>query len=203
MSDYIDLADKSNEAEFRLKYDKSKPLKDQLIFKKDRFYLLNVSKTYVDNNYIGVTFFYFTDEKKVHKHFIDKFRYSEEVVEQKEKFLSDSKFKKFLRERKKIDVNKIDTYTVPFKLIVGNEIVTGEKVYANNTYAFSNFYFSNNVVCKGVYGYGYKKKFHKQNKLLEPTDNDLFRYAEQMKYTALQNVYTYVKTEYSQIDIII
>ena len=43
----------------------------------------------------------------------------------------------------------------------------------------------------------------KQNKLLEPTDNDLFRYAEQMKYTALQNVYTYVKTEYSKIDIII
>ena len=37
MSDYIDLADKSNEAEFRLKYDKSKPLKDQLIFKKIDF----------------------------------------------------------------------------------------------------------------------------------------------------------------------
>ena len=203
INNYLDLANKSNKAEFKIKYDKSKTLNDQIIYKENNFYLLNVSKTFVNNTYIGVTLFYFTDEKIVHKHFIDKFRYSEEVVEQKEKFLSDSKFKKFLRERKKIDVNKIDTYTVPFKLIVGNEIVTGEKVYANNTYAFSNFYFSNNVVCKGVYGYGYKKKFHKQNKLLEPTDNDLFRYAEQMKYTALQNVYTYVKTEYSKIDIII
>ena len=203
MSDYIDLADKSNEAEFRLKYDKSKHLKDQLIFKKDRFYLLNVSKTYVDNNYIGVTFFYFTDEKKVHKHFIDKFRYSEELVGNKSKFLSYIKFKKFIKDRKKVNFNSINTYTVPFNLTVGDEIITGEKVYANNTYAFSNFYFSNNVVCKGVYGYGYKKKFHKQDKLLEPTDDDLKKYAEEMKYTALQNVYTYVKTEYSQIDIII
>jgi len=203
MSDYIDLADKSNEAEFRLKYDKSKSLKDQLVYKKGDFYLINVSKTFVNNNYIGVTLFYLANEKKIHKHFLDKLRYPEEVVEQKDKFLSNYTFKKFVDDKNKIKNNKIDTYIVPFNLIVGDEVVTGEKVYANNTYAFSNFYFSNNVVCKGVYGYGYKKKFHKQNKLLEPTEDDLKKYAEEMKYTALQNVYTYVKTEYSQIDIII
>ena len=200
---YLDLANKSNKAEFKIKYDKSKTLNDQIIYKENNFYLLNVSKTFVNNTYIGVTLFYFTDEKIVHKHFIDKSRYSEELVGNKSKFLSYIKFKKFIKDRKKVNFNSINTYTVPFNLTVGDEIITGDKVYANNTYAFSNFYFSNNVVCKGVYGYGYKKKFHKQNKLLEPTDDDLKKYAEEMKYTALQNVYTYVKTEYSQIDIII
>ena len=203
MNDYIDLANKSNKADFKLKYDKSKHLKDQVIFKIDDFYLINVSKTYVNNNYIGVTLFYFTDEKKVHKHFIDVLFYPEEVVGNKNKFLTSIRFKKFIEDRKKVNFNNINTYTVPFSLLVGDETVKGEKVYANNTYAFSNFYFSNNVVCKGVYGYGYKKKFHKQDKLLEPTHDDLKKYAEEMKYTALQNVYTYVKTEYSQIDIVI
>ena len=203
MVNYLDLANKSNKAEFKIKYDKSKTLKDQLIYKDNNFYLLNVSKTFVNNSYIGVTFFYCVDEKKVHKHFIDTLFFPEELVGNKSKFLSNIRFKKFIEDRKKVNFNSISTYTVPFKLTVGDEIVKGEKVYANNTYAFSNFYFSNNVVCKGVYGYGYKKKFHKQDKLLEPTDDDLKKYAEEMKYTALQNVYTYVKTEYSQIDIII
>jgi hypothetical protein len=164
--------------------------------------LLNVSKTYTNNNYIGVTFFYLTDEKKVHKQFLDKLRYPEEIVNSKHKFLSNRRFKKFVDEKNTTIGDKVDTYTIPFKLTLDDEVITGEKVYANNTYAFSNFYFANNIICKGVYGYGYKKKFHKGNKILEPTQIDLINYANEMKNTSLQNVYTYVKTEYSTIEII-
>ena len=97
MVNYLDLANKSNKAEFKIKYDKSKTLNDQIIYKENNFYLLNVSKTFVNNTYIGVTLFYFTDEKIVHKHFIDKSRYSEELLGNKSKFLSYIKFKKFIK----------------------------------------------------------------------------------------------------------
>lgn len=202
MDSYNELINKTNSSEFKIKFDKTKPLTNQLILRDQNFYLLNVSKTFINNSYIGVTFFYLRDEKKVHKQFLDKLRYPEELVNSKQKFLSNRRFKKFVAEKNTAFEDKVDTYTIPFKLTLDDEVITGEKVYANNTYAFSNFYFSNNIVCKGVYGYGYKKKFHKQNKLVEPTDNDLIKYAEDMKYTALQNVYTYVKTEYSTIEII-
>lgn len=202
MDSYNELINKTNSSEFKIKFDKTKPLTNQLILHDGNFYLLNVSKTFINNSYIGVTFFYLTDEKKVHKQFLDKLRYPEELVNSKQKFLSNRRFKKFVEEKNTAIEDKVDTYTIPFKLDLGGEVIAGEKVYANNTYAFSNFYFSNNIICKGVYGYGHKKKFHKQNKLLEPTDNDLIKYAKEMKYTALQNVYTYVKTEYSTIEII-
>ena len=110
INNYLDLANKSNKAEFKIKYDKSKTLNDQIIYKENNFYLLNVSKTFVNNTYIGVTLFYFTDEKIVHKHFIDKSRYSEELVGNKSKFLSYIKFKKFIKDRKKVNFNSINTY---------------------------------------------------------------------------------------------
>ena len=42
INNYLDLANKSNKAEFKIKYDKSKTLNDQIIYKENNFYLLNI-----------------------------------------------------------------------------------------------------------------------------------------------------------------
>ena len=195
--------DKTNESEFKVSFDRSKNLKDQIIYAEDNFYLLNVSKTYVNNNYIGVTLFYIKNSKKIQKAFRDVNWFSEDLVDDKENFLLNKRFKKLIKDKYEDKKNSVYTYSVPFSLTLDNEVINGEKVYTDNVYAFSNFYFANNIICRGVYGYGFKKYFFNNNKILEPTQDDLISYAKEMKYTALQNVYTYVKTEYSKIEIII
>jgi hypothetical protein len=194
--------DKTNESDFKVSFDRSKNLKDQLIYAEDNFYLLNVSKTYVNNNYIGVTFFYIKNSKNIQKTFRDVARFPEDLVNNREKLLINKRFKKLVKDKYEDIKNTVHSYSVPFTLTLDEEIIKGEKVYTDNVYAFSNLYFDNNIICRGVYGFGFKKKFYKQNKILEPTENDLIKYAKEMKYTALQNVYTYVKTEYSKIEII-
>ena len=77
----------TNQADFKVKFDHSKRLKDQVIFAENNFYLLNVSKTYVNNNYIGVTLFYVKDTARVQKSFRDIKIFPEELVDDKDKFL--------------------------------------------------------------------------------------------------------------------
>lgn len=202
MASLSSFFDKTNESDFKVNFDHSKNLKDQVIYAKDNFYLLNVSKTYVNNNYIGVTIFYVKNNKKIQKAFRDVSRFSEDLVDDKKRFLSSKRFKKLVEDKYEDKKNTVYTYSVPFSLTLDDEIINGEKIYTDNVYAFSNFYFSD-VVCRGVYGYGFKKYFINNNRILEPTQDDLINYAKEMKYTALQNVYTYVKTEYSNIEIII
>ena len=64
MDSYNELINKTNSSEFKIKFDKTKPLTNQLILRDENFYLLNVSKTFINNSYIGVTLFYLIEDLK-------------------------------------------------------------------------------------------------------------------------------------------
>lgn len=186
--------------QFKLDYCENHSIKSQILFTYGNINLLNASKTYVDDKYLGVTLLFM-----VNKNFLKVFRdvntgYSEHLVDNLSKLIN---FKHFLHTCEKYNnafLNNQKVTTEHFSFIhLGNDVQC-EKIFIDNEYCFSNFY-TRNIVSRGAYsGKGFTTGSSFDTLKYSSEDNNLIAdYYRQKSYVSLSNTYSYISTEYSTI----
>ena len=184
----------------KLKYQKNHSIKSQILFTYGHVNLLNVSKTYVDHNYLGISLLFM-----INKDFLKVFRdvntgYSEEVVDNLNQLI---KFQHFLHTCNKYNeafVNNQKITTESFSFNHHGDNVRCEKIFIDDQYCFSNFY-TRNIISRGAYsGKGFTTGSSFDTVKYSSSNNDLIAdYYKQKSYISLSNTYSYINTEYSTI----
>ena len=184
----------------KLEYSKNHSIKSQILFTLKNVNLLSVSKTYVNNIYLGVNLLFL-----IKKDFLRVFRdvntgYSEELVNNLNELIS---FPHFLNTCNKYDnayQNNQKITTESFSFNYQSDIVRCEKIFIDNEYCFSNFY-TRNVISRGAYsGKGFTTGSSFDTVKYSSKDNNLIAdYYKQKSSVNLSNTYSYVNTEYSTI----
>ena len=136
--------------DIKIEYDKSKKIKDQILFQQGHVKLLNVSKSYCDNEYQGVWFLFL-----VNKDFLKLFKsvdsgFSESVVGDLKTLTSHKVFNIVIDSINDSIEYKKQVKTKSFEFNFNNQQVKCVKVYADDNYLFTNFH-TNNVVQRGAY----------------------------------------------------
>ena len=186
--------------QFKLNYSENRSVKSQILFTFGYINLLNVSKTFVDNKYLGVTLLFM-----VNKNFLKVFRdvnmgYSEHLADNLNELIN---FKHFLHTCKTYNnayLNNQKITTEHFSFIYSGDEVRCEKIFIDNEYCFSNFY-TRNIVSRGAYsGKGFTIGSSFDTMKYSSEDNNLIAdYYKQKSYVSLSNTYSYINTEYSTI----
>ncbi len=184
----------------KIEYDKSKKIKDQILFQQGHVKLLNVSKSYCDGEYQGVWFLFLvdTDFLKIFKSVDSGF--PESLVDDFNSLISHIVFNIIVKGiNESIDYKKSVT-TQSFDFLNNNQKVNCVKVYANNNYIFTNFY-TNDVVQRGAYSeYPILKSFKTGDFQCKGEDhNCITNYYKSKSVPNLANTVTFTSTNYSSI----
>lgn len=182
-----------------IEYDRSKKIKDQILYEEGHVKLLNVSKSYCDGDYQGVWFLFLVDTDFI-KNFKPKDRgFTESVVDN---------FDSLISLLKKLTIFKDINESINFTKTVGTEtfdfvhsgkIVNCEKVYINEKYAFSNY------SCEGIVQRGAYSKFpifsstNSGNDYYLDDDKTIIDYYKNKSAPSLANTVTLTSTNYSTI----
>ena len=198
------LYDKWSETEkvthTKLNYSKELPLIKQILLEHKNVRLLNVSKTYCNNLYIGVSFLF-----SVNKDLLKIFKpidlgYTEKLVDDLSKLAS---YPHFIHTMNKIHLALINTQEISVKTFTfnfNNLNITCEKVYIDDVYGFSNFR-TGRLISRGAYsGKTFSKGSSYDNMLCSGDDDEeIINYYKKRSSVGLSNNYTYISTEYSNI----
>ena len=183
----------------RLEYDKSKKIKDQILYQHGNVKLINVSKSYCDGNYQGVWFLFLVDTDFL-RHFkpID-MGFEEHVVDDLNTLVATKCFRTIVT-----DINESINYgrstTVKsFKFVYKDKKVKCDKIYVDGNYVFTNYH-TNNVVQRGAYS-----KFpifitaKKGNFQCDDDVECIINYYKNKSALSLANTVTFNSTSYSTI----
>ena len=198
------LYDKWSETEkithTKLNYSNKLPLKEQVLFEHKNVKLLNVSKTYCNNLYIGVNFLF-----SVKKDLLKIFKptdtgYTESLVDNLSELI---KYPHFIHTMNKIYLALVNTQEISVKTFTfsfNNLNITCEKVYIDDVYSFSNFR-TGRLISRGAYsGKTFSGGSSYDNMLCSGDDNkEIVNYYKKRSSIGLSNIYTYVSTKYSNI----
>ena len=186
--------------QIKLDYHKNHSIKSQILYTYGYVNLLNISKTYVDTNYLGITLLFM-----INRDFLKVFRdvntgYSEELVDDFSQLI---KFPHFLHTCEKYNnafLNNQKVTTESFSFVFSGDRILCEKIFIDNEYCFSNFY-TRNIVSRGAYsGKGFTIGSSFDTMKYSSEDNNLIAdYYKQKSYVSLSNTYSYINTEYSTI----
>lgn len=183
----------------KIEYDKTKKIKDQILFQQGHVRLLNVSKSYCDGDYQGVWFLFLVDTDFL-RHFkpID-MGFGEEVVENLDALIKTKCFIRIVTDiNESINYNK-DTSIESFNFTFENQEVKCDKVYVNGDYVFTNFH-TNNVVQRGAYSkFPIFSAFKRGNFQCDDDNNSLIKYYIDKSAPNLANTITLTSTGYSTI----
>jgi len=182
---------------------KSLPFSDQVIFKEDNNYLLNVRKIYTDNTYYGVCFTTFDSTLGIQHHFKCKDRPIGDlsVVEDKNKFLSKYALKDEIGENNilsKSVTQKEIFFGLPYRVFYFYDNFDGK-------YFYTQYLLEDGRILRGLYGA--KNEKHLLDLLLTfngfatlgpPTKKEVIAFYED-KMTSYANNQVSVSTDYSEI----
>lgn len=193
--------------DYHYKYDKSKRLVEQAIYKFNDTFLLNVRKVYTNNVYFGVEFTCFDKLNGLTHRFRCKDRkhpnYSEDVVNNKKMFLSSFKA------TKESNIHHYYAYTTGLKEVKQDYSVNGYDIYY--LYKDDNYHHAHikclntGIVQRGIYKANNDEEFKDRMQTFgyaittsEPSENDLKHLISQANSTKANYVFT-VSTAYSNI----
>lgn len=184
----------------RLEYDRSKKIKDQILYQYKDVKLLNVSKSYCDGNYQGVWFLFLvdTDFLKTFEKVDDGFY--ESLADNLQAVISTKYFKGTVNGiQESINYNKhVDVTT--FNFDYNDRQVKCDKVYIDGDYAFSNYH-TDNVVQRGAYSeYSIFSDSGVNTFYCDGNDNNcIINYYKNKSAPNLSNTITLQSTSYSSI----
>ena len=191
-------------------YDRSKPLLSQTVHTGVGGSIINVSKIYTNNIYFGVNVFIAADNSIYRQIKCKDGGFTEDNIANKSYIIS--KLKRLLNNSNvahySINSNFINVKTViqDIKLPnINNTPAIVEFCYKDDDYAFTNIRVGS-TVNRSLYSYhdisSLELKFQKTHITTGqlPTKNRILQFYEDTQ-RALNNVYTYVNTEYSQIKV--
>ena len=184
----------------KIEYDKSKKIKDQILYEEGHVRLLNVSKSFCDDEYQGVWFLFLVNDdflkvfKSVDSGFI------ESVVDDLTSLISHKVFKLVIDVINDSISYKKEVSTESFKFNFNNQQVKCIKVYADDKYLFTNFY-TNNVVQRGAYSeHRIFNEFKKADFQCEGEDHTcITNYYKNNSVPNLANTVSFTSTNYSSI----
>lgn len=200
----ISLYDKWSETEkithIKLDYSKKLPLKEQVLFEHKNVKLLNVSKTYCNNLYVGVNFLFSANKDLLKIFKPTDTGYTESLVDNLSKLIS---YPHFIHTMNKIYLALINTQKISVKTFTfnfNNQNITCEKIYIDDVYGFSNFR-TGRLISRGAYsGKTFSRGSSYDNMLCSGDDHEeIINYYKKRSYVGLSNNYSYVSTEYSNI----
>ena len=182
---------------------KSLPFFEQVIFKEDNNYLLNVRKIYTNNTYYGVCFTTFDSTRGIQHQFKCKDRPigNLSVVEDKNKFLSKYVLKNEIGENNilsKSVTQKEIFFGLPYRVFYFYDDFDGK-------YFYTQYLLEDGRILRGLYGA--KNEKHLKKWLLEfngfatlgpPTRKEVIAFYED-KMTSYANNQVSISTDYSEI----
>lgn len=196
-------------------YDKSLPLKDQIIDSHDGFYLLNVRKIFTNNTYFGVKFSILNsrDNYITHSTYCKDRGFTEEKVNTQDGFFSVRSKKYIFNLAKHIETEVEFTYKrqdIEYPPINGRTFsiyfAYDDLHYKSTTYVFDD----NKGVVRGLYGVSQEQfdtwdlvKSNKESHVLHDTTPSKEQLDEFYKKTviSLSNNIQEINTDYSKIKI--
>lgn len=183
----------------KLEYDKSKKIKDQILFEQGHVKLLNVSKSYCDNIYQGVWFLFLVDED-----FLKLFKAGEWIKESEVDNLNSLVLNKYFL-KNIADINESISYnrttaTESFNFMFNNQKVRCDKVYVEGKYMFTNYH-TNNIVQRGAYSIlpVFSSSGHNMNQCDGNDNTCIIEYYKNKSVPNLANTITLTSTTYSTI----
>ena len=187
--------------DINIEYDRSKKIKDQILYEEGHVKLLNVSKSYCDGEYQGVWFLFLVDTDFL-RHFkpVD-MGFEESLVEDFESLINLLKLKKLTLIN---DINESITFsktvdTKSFDFDYNNKNVKCNKVYIDGNYVFSNYH-SNNLVQRGAYSkFPIFSSTNSGNYQCDDDNNCIINYYKNKSVPNLANTVTFTSTNYSTI----
>lgn len=196
------LVPESGSGDYVFSFDKTLPLRDQVIDAEKDFYLLNVRKVFTNNVYYGVSYSVLDNQNNILHHFKckDSSRLSEVEIDNKETFMnfyrSWEKVRNSLQDRN-ITLIKQD-FDLPYEVYFCYK--------QNNLYFYTIIDYDSDNTFRGLYGSeseeSYKRAIRDTSKVWfynsVPTEKQVFDFVEEKKLS-LSNVMHTVSTEYSSI----
>ena len=183
----------------KLEYDKSKKIKDQILFEQGHVKLLNVSKSYCDNIYQGVWFLFLVDED-----FLKLFKAGEWIKESEASNLNSLVLNKYFLKivadiNESISYNRTTT-TESFNFTFNNQKVRCDKVYVEGKYMFTNYH-TNNIVQRGAYSIlpVFSSSGRNMNQCDGSDNTCIIDYYKNKSVPNLANTITLTSTTYSTI----
>ena len=204
------IAAESCDDNWLYEYDLSKPLSSQTVYTDVGGSIINVSKIYTNNIYFGVNVFIAADNSIYRQIKCKDGGFTEDNIANKSYIIS--KLKRLLNNSNvahySINSNFINVKTVIQDIKfpnINNTPAIVEFCYKDDDYAFTNIRVGS-TVNRSLYSYhdisSLELKFQKTHITTGqlPTKNRILQFYEDTQ-RALNNVYTYVNTEYSQIKV--
>ena len=183
----------------KIEYDKTKKIKDQILFQQGHVRLLNVSKSYCDGEYQGVWFLFLVDTDFL-RHFkpID-MGFDESIVDDLDSLIKTKCFLRIVTDiNESIDFPKTAS-TQSFNFNYNNKNIKCDKVYLNGDYVFTNYY-TDNVIQRGAYSkFPIFTAAKKGNYQCDDDNDSIINYYKKKSVPNLANTITLTSTEYSTI----
>ena len=184
----------------KLEYDKTKKIKDQILFQHGHVKLLNVSKSYCEGEYQGVWFLFLVDTDFLKLFKSADMGFKESLVDDLNSLITHKVFNIVVK-----DINECIDYersvtTKSFEFISNNKKVNCVKVYADNNYIFTNFH-TDNIVQRGAYSkHPILSALNTGNFQCSGDDHDcIVGYYKNNSVPNLANTVTFNSTNYSSI----
>ena len=186
--------------QIKLDYQKNLPIKSQILFTFQNVNLINVSKTYANDKYLGVNLLFIVNKDLLKVYRTVARGYSEQLVDDLDKLITFSHFIYTCETINNAFTNKQNITTESFSFRHQGENVRCEKIYIDDIYCFSNFY-TRNIISRGAYsGKGFTSGQWFGTVSYTAEDNELIKdYYKKESYVNLSNTYSYVSTKYSTI----
>jgi len=183
-----------------LDYPKDRSIKSQILFTYENVHLINVSKTFSNNIYLGVNLLFMVNRELLKVSRDVNTGYSQELADNLNELI---KFPHFIHTCKTynnafLNNQKITKESFSFKY--QGEDVLCDKIFIDDEYCFSNFH-TRNIISRGAYsGNGFTGGSRFDTVKYSAKDNNLIKgYYKEKSYVSLSNTYSYVNTEYSTI----
>ena len=186
----------------KIEYDKTKKIKDQILFQLGHVKLLNVSKSYCDGIYQGIWFLLLVDTDFLKLFEPVDLGFDESLVDDIDLLISNRYFLKTINDlNESINYNRTTTLE-SFDFLSNNKEVKCKKIYIDGNYAFTNYH-TGNVVQRGAYSSFpiFSSSVNIHNFQCDGTDNDCIKnYYNNNSAPNIANTVTLSATSYSTIN---
>tara|TARA_Y100001972_G_C7652889_1_gene328406 strand:+ start:1054 stop:1680 length:627 start_codon:yes stop_codon:yes gene_type:complete len=185
----------------KIEYDKTKKIKDQILFEHGHVKLLNVSKSYSNDVYQGVWFLLLVDTDFLKLFEPVDLGFDEALADDLDSLILNKYFLKTINDlNESIDYDRTTTVK-SFNFLSNNKTVNCKKIYVEGNYAFTNYY-TDTIVQRGAYSdipiFSSSNFIH--NFQCDGNDNNcIINYYNNKSVPNLANTITLTSTAYSTI----